>query len=152
MAAELPVARGVVQPPRDPESWYHPPRTRAPLHVRGPEWLPGDAAGLVTWDGQTWLNRMGIVLLLTITAWITAIQRIKYVHDVTTRAEAAEAARAAGAETPPATPAGASAPQVLVDELIARLKELGALGVRQLPGITESVVFTLPRELARQRG
>ena len=48
--------------------------------------------------------------------------------------------------------AGASAPQVLVDELIARLKDLGAQGVRQLPGITESVVFTLPRELARQRG
>ena len=47
--------------------------------------------------------------------------------------------------------AGASAPQVLVDELIARLKELGALGVRQLEGITEHVVFTLPRELARQR-
>jgi 4-hydroxy-3-methylbut-2-enyl diphosphate reductase len=47
--------------------------------------------------------------------------------------------------------AGASAPQVLVDELIARLKELGAVGVRQLEGITEHVVFTLPRELARQR-
>jgi 4-hydroxy-3-methylbut-2-enyl diphosphate reductase len=47
--------------------------------------------------------------------------------------------------------AGASAPQVLVDELIARLKELGAVDVRQLEGITEHVVFTLPRELARQR-
>jgi 4-hydroxy-3-methylbut-2-en-1-yl diphosphate reductase len=46
--------------------------------------------------------------------------------------------------------AGASAPQVLVDELIARLKGLGAASVRQLDGITESVVFTLPRELARQ--
>ena len=46
--------------------------------------------------------------------------------------------------------AGASAPQVLVDELIARLKELGAGGVRQLDGITENVIFTLPRELARQ--
>jgi 4-hydroxy-3-methylbut-2-en-1-yl diphosphate reductase len=46
--------------------------------------------------------------------------------------------------------AGASAPQVLVDELIARLKGLGAASVRQLEGITESVVFTLPRELARQ--
>src|SRR5687767_1214471 len=45
--------------------------------------------------------------------------------------------------------AGASAPQVLVDELIARLKELGARDVRPLPGITEHVVFTLPRELAR---
>lgn len=45
--------------------------------------------------------------------------------------------------------AGASAPQVLVDELIARLKVLGAGSVRQLDGITERVVFTLPRELAR---
>ena len=45
--------------------------------------------------------------------------------------------------------AGASAPQVLVDELVARLKELGAQNVKTLPGITESVVFTLPRELAR---
>ena len=47
--------------------------------------------------------------------------------------------------------AGASAPEVLVQELIARLKELGAESVRPLDGITESVVFTLPRELARQR-
>jgi 4-hydroxy-3-methylbut-2-enyl diphosphate reductase len=45
--------------------------------------------------------------------------------------------------------AGASAPQVLVDEVIARLKALGAQSVRTLPGITERVVFTLPRELAR---
>jgi 4-hydroxy-3-methylbut-2-enyl diphosphate reductase len=45
--------------------------------------------------------------------------------------------------------AGASAPQVLVDELIARLKALGAESVRPLPGITERVVFTLPRELVR---
>jgi 4-hydroxy-3-methylbut-2-enyl diphosphate reductase len=44
--------------------------------------------------------------------------------------------------------AGASAPQILVDELIARLKELGAGSVRQLDGITEHVVFTLPKELA----
>jgi 4-hydroxy-3-methylbut-2-enyl diphosphate reductase len=45
--------------------------------------------------------------------------------------------------------AGASAPQVLVDELIARLTALGAQSVRVLPGISERVVFTLPRELAR---
>jgi 4-hydroxy-3-methylbut-2-enyl diphosphate reductase len=44
--------------------------------------------------------------------------------------------------------AGASAPQVLVDELIARLKELGAESVRPLDGIVERVVFTLPKELA----
>jgi 4-hydroxy-3-methylbut-2-en-1-yl diphosphate reductase len=46
--------------------------------------------------------------------------------------------------------AGASAPQVLVDELIARLKSLGAESVRQLEGITEHVVFSLPRALARE--
>ena len=48
--------------------------------------------------------------------------------------------------------AGASAPQVLVDELIERLKKLGAASVRTLPGITEHVVFTLPRELASRSG
>jgi 4-hydroxy-3-methylbut-2-enyl diphosphate reductase len=46
--------------------------------------------------------------------------------------------------------AGASAPEVLVDEVVARLKALGAASVRQLDGITEDVVFTLPRELARR--
>jgi 4-hydroxy-3-methylbut-2-enyl diphosphate reductase len=45
--------------------------------------------------------------------------------------------------------AGASAPEKLVNELVARLKELGAQSVRPLEGITESVVFTLPRELQR---
>ncbi|HEX9182863.1 MAG TPA: 4-hydroxy-3-methylbut-2-enyl diphosphate reductase [Burkholderiales bacterium] len=47
--------------------------------------------------------------------------------------------------------AGASAPEVLVEQLVARLKELGAENVQQLGGITERVVFTLPRALARQR-
>jgi len=47
--------------------------------------------------------------------------------------------------------AGASAPEVLVSELIARLRELGAGEVRQLAGVDESVVFTLPRELAARR-
>ena len=46
--------------------------------------------------------------------------------------------------------AGASAPEVLVNELVDRLKALGAASVRPLEGITESVVFTLPRELARR--
>jgi 4-hydroxy-3-methylbut-2-en-1-yl diphosphate reductase len=44
--------------------------------------------------------------------------------------------------------AGASAPEVLVEELIGRLKALGAQSVRPLEGITENVVFTLPRGLA----
>jgi len=47
--------------------------------------------------------------------------------------------------------AGASAPEVLVEQLVARLKELGAASVRPLDGITESVVFTLPRELVKKR-
>jgi 4-hydroxy-3-methylbut-2-enyl diphosphate reductase len=46
--------------------------------------------------------------------------------------------------------AGASAPEVLVNELIERLKALGAAKVQPLEGITESVVFTLPRELTRR--
>lgn len=47
--------------------------------------------------------------------------------------------------------AGASAPEVLVNELIERLQELGAKSVLPLEGIAEHVVFTLPRELARRR-
>ncbi len=45
--------------------------------------------------------------------------------------------------------AGASAPEVLVQALIERLKAMGAHSVRQLDGITEGVVFTLPRGLTR---
>src|SRR5689334_20933192 len=44
--------------------------------------------------------------------------------------------------------AGASAPEVLVRDLIARLKALGAESVRPLEGIIEEVAFSLPRELA----
>lgn len=43
--------------------------------------------------------------------------------------------------------AGASAPQVLVDGVIARLKELGASGIGELEGEPESMVFALPKEL-----
>jgi 4-hydroxy-3-methylbut-2-en-1-yl diphosphate reductase len=45
--------------------------------------------------------------------------------------------------------AGASAPEVLVTEVIERLKRLGAARVTPLEGITEHVQFTLPRELKR---
>jgi 4-hydroxy-3-methylbut-2-enyl diphosphate reductase len=48
--------------------------------------------------------------------------------------------------------AGASAPEVLVEDLIARLKALGAESVLPLEGISENVVFTLPRQLSPQRG
>jgi len=43
--------------------------------------------------------------------------------------------------------AGASAPEVLVQEVVARLRELGADGVTELAGITERVTFPLPRNL-----
>jgi len=48
--------------------------------------------------------------------------------------------------------AGASAPEALVAELVARLKELGAQSVRPLDGIRENVVFTLPRGLGEPSG
>ncbi|MGH8850793.1 MAG: 4-hydroxy-3-methylbut-2-enyl diphosphate reductase, partial [Casimicrobiaceae bacterium] len=44
--------------------------------------------------------------------------------------------------------AGASAPEVLVQQVIRRLKELGAGQVRELDGTVESVMFPLPRGLA----
>jgi len=44
--------------------------------------------------------------------------------------------------------AGASAPEVLVNELIAQLKAFGAQKVQSLDGVVERVQFTLPRELA----
>jgi 4-hydroxy-3-methylbut-2-enyl diphosphate reductase len=44
--------------------------------------------------------------------------------------------------------AGASAPEVLVHDVILRLQELGAQRVRELEGIEESVTFPLPRGMA----
>ena len=46
--------------------------------------------------------------------------------------------------------AGASAPEVLVEQVIRRLKELGAASVRTLDGTSENVAFPLPRELSRK--
>lgn len=46
--------------------------------------------------------------------------------------------------------AGASAPEVLVQQVIHRLKELGAVSVRTLEGAQENVSFPLPRELSRK--
>ena len=43
--------------------------------------------------------------------------------------------------------AGASAPEVLINELIERLKRLGAGSVRPLEGVQEKVVFPLPKGL-----
>jgi 4-hydroxy-3-methylbut-2-enyl diphosphate reductase len=44
--------------------------------------------------------------------------------------------------------AGASAPEILVQQVIDKLKHLGAEEVKQLSGIAEKVVFPLPRALA----
>ncbi|WP_201494132.1 4-hydroxy-3-methylbut-2-enyl diphosphate reductase [Rubrivivax sp. A210] len=43
--------------------------------------------------------------------------------------------------------AGASAPDVLVQQVIARLRELGATAVRKMDGVVENVHFPLPRGL-----
>jgi len=44
--------------------------------------------------------------------------------------------------------AGASAPEVLVKEVVERLKAFGAENVHALKGISETIVFSLPRALA----
>lgn len=44
--------------------------------------------------------------------------------------------------------AGASAPEVLVQAVIAQLGLLGATTVSELPGITENVIFPIPKNLA----
>jgi 4-hydroxy-3-methylbut-2-en-1-yl diphosphate reductase len=54
----------------------------------------------------------------------------------------------AGARTIGVT-AGASAPEVLVRDVIASLQRMGAARVRELEGITESVTFPLPKAIAK---
>jgi len=44
--------------------------------------------------------------------------------------------------------AGASAPEILVEEVVSRLREFGAESVEQLAGVEEATVFPLPRGLA----
>ena len=46
--------------------------------------------------------------------------------------------------------AGASAPDILVQQVIARLRELGAVSVRTLAGIQETVKFPLPKGLRNE--
>jgi len=51
--------------------------------------------------------------------------------------------------------AGASAPELLVEQVIAKLKEFGASTVEEQTGIREQVVFAMPKELqpgAAERG
>ena len=45
--------------------------------------------------------------------------------------------------------AGASAPEILVKEVIAKLQTLGAVNVSELQGVIESVVFQLPKNLTQ---
>jgi 4-hydroxy-3-methylbut-2-enyl diphosphate reductase len=47
--------------------------------------------------------------------------------------------------------AGASAPEVLVNEVIAKLQQLGASNVQELQGVIESVVFQLPKNLSQAK-
>ena len=44
--------------------------------------------------------------------------------------------------------AGASAPDILVEELVARLREMVGAEVEFLPGVTENVRFRMPAQLA----
>jgi 4-hydroxy-3-methylbut-2-en-1-yl diphosphate reductase len=46
--------------------------------------------------------------------------------------------------------AGASAPEVLVQQVVERVKELGAVSVRTMPGLEENVAFPLPKGLSRK--
>ena len=48
--------------------------------------------------------------------------------------------------------AGASAPELLVQRVVARLKEWGGEGAEEIVGRAESVVFALPRELRAAPG
>ncbi|HCA10533.1 MAG TPA: 4-hydroxy-3-methylbut-2-enyl diphosphate reductase, partial [Marinobacter adhaerens] len=43
--------------------------------------------------------------------------------------------------------AGASAPEVLVNEVITRLRELGGSVPEEIAGREENIVFSMPREL-----
>jgi len=44
--------------------------------------------------------------------------------------------------------AGASAPEVLVRQVVGRLRELGAEAVQEIGGVTEAIVFPMPKGLA----
>ncbi|HCW92028.1 MAG TPA: 4-hydroxy-3-methylbut-2-enyl diphosphate reductase, partial [Marinobacter sp.] len=43
--------------------------------------------------------------------------------------------------------AGASAPEVLVNDVISRLRELGGQTPEEIDGREENIVFSMPREL-----
>ncbi|MEM1404557.1 MAG: 4-hydroxy-3-methylbut-2-enyl diphosphate reductase [Pseudomonadota bacterium] len=62
------------------------------------------------------------------------------------RADEIDPAWVKGATTVGVT-AGASAPEILVQEVIERLNELGATAAREVDGRPENVTFSMPREL-----
>ena len=43
--------------------------------------------------------------------------------------------------------AGASAPEVLVEQVVSRLKEMTGVAPHELPGVEENIVFSMPKEL-----
>ena len=43
--------------------------------------------------------------------------------------------------------AGASAPEILVSQVVQRLRELGAVAVRRMDGVEETIKFPLPKGL-----
>lgn len=45
--------------------------------------------------------------------------------------------------------AGASAPEVLVQQVVDKLKQITGEAPREVPGVEENIVFRMPRELAR---
>jgi hypothetical protein len=59
-AAPRPAAAAVVSTELPPERG----RIRQSVADRAREWMPDDGSSPFAWDGQTWLNRLGIVLLL----------------------------------------------------------------------------------------
>jgi 4-hydroxy-3-methylbut-2-enyl diphosphate reductase len=48
--------------------------------------------------------------------------------------------------------AGASAPEVLVQDVITRLRALGATSIRKLDGVSETIKFPLPKGLKLNDG
>ena len=43
--------------------------------------------------------------------------------------------------------AGASAPEVLVQQVVKRLQEIGQIEPQELVGVKENIVFSMPKEL-----
>ena len=73
-------------------------------------------------------------------------ERLGTVSDMVEGAHELQAAWFAGRRRVGVT-AGASAPDILVQQVIARLRELGAVSIRKMDGVVENVRFPLPRGL-----